>query len=177
METRAGSRRACRLVRPRPHRLDRRPTSTDDIADWCTRADVEIICSAHTGLPYAQDLQHHGNRYLIANNGCAGLPNFTARRHGVITRLSTSPDAPADSLYGTSLAGLRFDALPVRYDTGRWITEFLGTWPPGTPGHHGYRNRITDGTWLRLDQSPREPRLRPVNCWRRGYQPDVFERQ
>jgi len=24
------------------------------------------------------------------------------------------------------------EPLPVRYDTGRWITEFLGTWPPGT---------------------------------------------
>lgn len=131
------------------------PTSTDDIADWCTRADVEIICSTHTGLPYAQDLQHHGSRYLIANNGCAGLPNFTARRHGVITRLSASPDAPADSLYGTNLAGLRFDALPVHYDTGRWITEFLGTWPPETPGHHGYHSRITDGTWLQLGQAAR----------------------
>jgi hypothetical protein len=131
------------------------PTSTDDIADWFTRADVEVICSAHTGLPYAQDLHRHGARFLIANNGCAGLPNFTARRHGVITRLSASPAVPADSLYGTSLAGLRFDALPVRYDTGRWLAEFLDTWPPGTRGHRGYYSRITDGAWLQLSQAAR----------------------
>jgi hypothetical protein len=131
------------------------PTSADDIADWCARADVEVICATHTGLPYAQDLQRHGARYLVANNGCAGLPNFTARRHGVITRLSISPTVPTDSLYGTTLAGLRFDALPVHYDTGRWSTEFLDAWPPGTPGHRGYHSRITDGTWLPLGQAAR----------------------
>lgn len=53
------------------------------------------------------------------------------RRSASRGRPGEFPDAPADSLYGTSLAGLRFDALPVRYDTGRWITEFLGT--PGPP--------------------------------------------
>jgi hypothetical protein len=27
------------------------PTSTDQILDWCDRAEVEIICCTHTGLP------------------------------------------------------------------------------------------------------------------------------
>ena len=160
-ESLAGWRLALEAIEPADHLARARvgwtgnPTSTADMADWCTRACVEVICSTHTGLPYAQDVQRHGARHLIANNGCAGLPNFTARRHGVITRLSTSPAVPTDSLYGTNLGGLRFDALPVHYDTGRWLTEFLDAWPPETPGHRGYHSRITDGTWLRLDQAAR----------------------
>ena len=130
-------------------------TSTRVIADWCIRADVEVICCTHTGLPYAQDVQRDAHRYLVANSGSAGLPNFTGLRHGVITRLSTDPVAPADSLYGIDLAGLSFAALPVYYDIDRWTSEFLATWPPGTPGHHGYNPRVTDGTWLRLEQAAR----------------------
>jgi hypothetical protein len=131
------------------------PTSIDDIAGWCRRANLEILCCTHTGLPYAQDFHHEEQRYLVANNGCAGLPNFTGRRHGVITRLSTDTVPPADSLYGFELAALRFDALPVRYNHDRWAAEFLHTWPPGTPGHHGYYSRITNGTWLQPSQAAR----------------------
>jgi hypothetical protein len=131
------------------------PTRINDIADWCRRANIEVLCCTHTGLPYAQDGQHEGQRYLVANNGCAGLPNFTGRRHGVITRLSTDPVAPEDSLYGLDLPGLRFDALPVYYDHERWSAEFLDAWPPGTPGYHGYHSRITDGTWLQPEQAAR----------------------
>jgi hypothetical protein len=131
------------------------PTSTDEVADWFVRAEVEVLCCTHTGLPYAQDFERDGRRYLVANNGAAGLPNFTGHRHGVITRLSSDPAAPADSLYGMELTGLRFDALPVSYDAGQWAAEFLGTWPPGTPGHRGYHSRITSGTWLRIEQAAR----------------------
>jgi hypothetical protein len=135
------------------------PTSPRDIAEWCARAGVDILCCTHTGLPYAQDIDRNSergpDRYLVANNGSAGLPNLGGRRHGVITRLSLDPSVPADSLYGIQLAGARFDALPVRYDTQRWEQEFLDTWPPGTPGHRGYHARIIDSTWLRPEQAAR----------------------
>jgi protein-tyrosine-phosphatase len=131
------------------------PTSPRDIADWCARADVDILCCTHTGLPYAQDIEHGTHRYLVANNGSAGLPNLAGRRHGVITRLSLDPSVPADALYGIQLAGARFDALPVRYDTQRWDQEFLDTWPLGTPGYRGYHARISDSTWLRPQQAAR----------------------
>ncbi|WP_214367316.1 metallophosphoesterase family protein [Pseudonocardia sp. H11422] len=131
------------------------PTGTDQILDWFSRAEIDVICCTHTGLPYAQDHHRAGRRHLVANNGSAGLPNFTGRRHGVITRLSTHADPPADGLYGLELNGLRFDALPVDFDTERWTAAFLGTWPPGTPGHHGYHSRISDSTWLRIEQAAR----------------------
>ncbi|NMI00341.1 metallophosphoesterase family protein [Pseudonocardia acidicola] len=131
------------------------PTGSEQVLAWFTRADVEVVCCTHTGLPHAQDVERDGRRYLVANNGSAGLPNFTGRRHGVITRLSADSGTPADSLYGIELDGLRFDALPVRYDTGRWAAEFLATWPPGTAGHRAYHSRITDGTWLRMQHAAR----------------------
>lgn len=128
------------------------PTSLDEIGSWFDQANVEVICATHTGLPYAQDYR---GRHLVANNGCAGLPNFAGHRHGVISRLSTDPATPADSLYGIQLGGLRFDALPVRYDTDEWAAHFLSIWPAGTPGHRGYYRRITDSTWMRMEQAAR----------------------
>jgi hypothetical protein len=92
---------------------------------------------------------------LVINNGTAGLPNFADTTYGVITRLSSDPRPPADSLYGVSVGGLRGDALPVRFDPARWKERFLAQWPPGSPGHRSYFTRVTGGTYLRLQQAAR----------------------
>ncbi len=140
-------------------------TTPARITDWCRRAGVSVLCCTHTGLPYAEDHEDgDGHRYLVANNGCAGLPNFADRHHGLLTRLSTSPEPPADALYGIEVDGVRFDALPVAYDHERWTAEFERTWPAGSAGHLGYHPRITGGTWLTLDHATRggiRPATRP----------------
>lgn len=165
-ENLAGWRLALEAVEPQQSHLRDRtgfagtPTTAAQVLDWCRRAGVEALCCTHTGLPYAQDFQHPAGRYLIANNGCAGLPDFADRRHGLLTRLSVLPGVPADSLYGLTIAGLRFDALPVEYDHGRWLTHFLDTWPPGSPARRSYQHRIEQGTWL----APRHAARGTVTC-------------
>jgi hypothetical protein len=132
-----------------------RATTADELLDWFGRAGVDVFASTHTGLPYAQAVPDGRHHRLVINNGAAGLPNFAGTTHGVITRLSSDPRPPADSLYGTGVAGLRGDALPVRFDHARWKERFLAQWPPGTPGHRSYFTRITRGTHLRPRQAAR----------------------
>jgi hypothetical protein len=153
-ENLAGWRLALEAVEPQPpHIRDRTGfagalTTAAQVLGWFRRAGVDVLCCTHTGLPYAQDFQHPAGRCLVANNGCAGLPCFAGRRHGVLTRLSVLPGVPGDSIYGRTMAGLRFDALPVAYDHDRWITHFLDIWPPGSPARRNYHHRIEHGTWL-----------------------------
>ena len=132
------------------------PTTAADLLDWFGRANVRVLASTHTGLPYAQVVPDGRHGRLVINNGAAGLPNFAGTTYGVMTRLSSDPRPPADSLYGVSIGGLRGDALPVRFDPARWKERFLAKWPPGSPGHHSYFTRITRGTHLRLHQAARE---------------------
>jgi hypothetical protein len=132
-----------------------RATTADELLDWFGRAGVDVFASTHTGLPYAQTVPDGRHRRLVVNNGAAGLPNFAGTTHGVITRLSSDPRPPADSLYGTGVGGLRGDALPVRFDHARWKERFLAQWPPGSPGHRSYFTRITRGTHLRPRQAAR----------------------
>lgn len=139
------------------------PTTSAQVVDWCHRARIEVLCCTHTGLPYAQDHTDGQARYLVVNNGCAGLPSFAGTRHGVLTRLSTDPAPPADSLYGLDLGGLRVDALPVRYDHRGWVADFERTWPPGSPGHRGYHDRVTNSTWLTAAHATRGS----IGCHRR----------
>ncbi|GEL26053.1 hypothetical protein PSU4_50070 [Pseudonocardia sulfidoxydans NBRC 16205] len=156
-ESLAGWRLALEAVDPPDHRaraetgFDGPSTPSATVVDWCRRADVTALCCTHTGLPHAQD---HG-RHVVANNGCAGLPCFTGERSGVLTRLSSDPRPPADSLFGAVVDGLRFDALPVRYDHERWRADFLRAWPPGSPGHLNYATRVDAGTWLTVAHSAR----------------------
>jgi len=131
------------------------PTTPADLLDWFDRADVGVFASTHTGLPYAQAVADGRRRRLVINNGVAGLPNFAGTTHGVLTRLSSDPEPPADSLYGTTVGSLRCDALPVRFDPQRWKERFLAQWPPGSHGHRSYFARITRGTDLRLQQAAR----------------------
>jgi hypothetical protein len=132
------------------------PTTPTDLLDWFHRAEVSVFACTHTGLPYAQDLtDHQGRRRLVINNGSAGLPNFTGTSFGVITRLSTNPQPPADGLYGISIDGLRCDAVPLEFDLAWWLAHFTEQWPQGSPAYDRYVARITSGTPLRLRQAIR----------------------
>ena len=132
-----------------------RPTTTSDLLDWFARANVDVFASTHTGLPFAQAIADGRRERLVINNGSAGLPSFADTTYGVITRLSSRPQPPADSLSGTTIGTLCCDALPVRFDPARWKERFLAQWPPGSPGHRSYFDRITGGTHLRLEQAAR----------------------
>jgi hypothetical protein len=131
------------------------PTTPTELLDWFGRAEVSVFASTHTGLPYAQAIADGRRRRLVINNGAAGLPAFAGTTYGVMTRLSSDPRPPPDSLYGTTIRALRCDALPVRFDHQRWQKRFLAQWPPGSPGHRSYCGRITGGTHLRLVQAAR----------------------
>jgi hypothetical protein len=132
------------------------PTTASGLLDWFRRAEASVFACTHTGLPYAQNLTgHQGRRRLVINNGSAGLANFTGTSFGVITRLSSSPQPPADSLYGISIDGLRRDAVPLAFDLEWWRTHFVAQWPPNSPAHTRYDTRITQGTPLLLQQAIR----------------------
>lgn len=132
------------------------PTTAADLLDWFRRADVRVFACTHTGLPYAQDLvDQQGRRRLVINNGSAGLANFTGTTFGVITRLSSSPQPPADSLYGTTLVGLRCDALALEFDPAWWTARFVAQWPQGSSAYDRYLQRIRSGTQLRVHQAIR----------------------
>jgi hypothetical protein len=131
------------------------PTTSAELLDWFRRADVSVLACTHTGLPYAQDVPDGARHRLVVNNGSAGLGNFADTTYGVITRLSSDPQPPADSLYGITLGTLRCDAVPVRFDLDQWKARFLAQWPPASPGHDHYLERITRGTQLRLHQAAR----------------------
>jgi hypothetical protein len=73
------------------------------------------------------------------------MPNFRGRPHGVITRIAIAPSVQATPLYATRLEGVVIEALPVHYDHARWMSDFLGNWPAGTPAHQSYFRRITHG--------------------------------
>lgn len=120
-------------------------TSPATIERWFREADVTAFLSTHTCLAHARDYEVDGRRRLIANNGAAGLPNFANSSFGLITRIAADRATAPGSLYGTTVGGLRFDALPVAYDQARWIGRFLASWPKGSPAYAAYFNRIVAG--------------------------------
>jgi hypothetical protein len=112
-------------------------------AAWFAAADVRVFASSHSCLPVMQALDTPRGRCVVANNGAAGMPNFSGLRHGLITRISASP-AP-DALYGTTVESVRVEALPVAYDHAAFEREFLATWPAGSPARASYHRRIVAG--------------------------------
>lgn len=113
-----------------------------------------IVASSHTCLPVAQILATALGDCVIFNNGAAGMPNFSGKPYGVITRVSTSAPAQA-SLYGTRVGGVHVDAMAVHYDHGRWETAFLANWPAGSAGYVSYFQRIQHGPSYTIDDANR----------------------
>jgi hypothetical protein len=63
-------------------------TTADKLLGWFGRAEVSVLASTHTGLPYARAVPDGARRRLVINNSAAGLPNFAGTSYCVITRLS-----------------------------------------------------------------------------------------
>lgn len=120
-------------------------TPRETIDRYFREAGVTAFASTHTCLAHARDFEVDGRQRLVINNGAAGLPNFADTTYGLITRISTDPSVPLESLYGIAIDGVRYDALPVRFDQTAWIGRFRATWAPGSPAFEAYFRRIVSG--------------------------------
>jgi hypothetical protein len=120
------------------------PANATWLAQVFHAAQVDVFASSHTCLPAARRFEFGGGVRAVINNGAAGMPNFHATCHGVITRIATSP-APVERLYGLTLRGVHIDAVAVHYDHARWLGEFLANWPLASAAHASYFQRICAG--------------------------------
>lgn len=101
------------------------------------QARVDVFASSHTCVPALKQM----SAGVIINNGAAGMPNFSGRREGLITRISTQP-SPHLPVYGVVYQGVHVQALALPYDADRWAREFLAQWPPGSDAYLSYFDRI-----------------------------------
>jgi hypothetical protein len=123
-------------------------------ADLFRRAGVRMFASSHTCSPCAQVFDVNGSPCALINNGAAGMPNFQADTAGLVTRISLTPP-PESSCYGSEIGDVFIDAIPLRYGVAAWQRRFLSQWPPGSPAHASYFQRIVHGTGLTPDQAAR----------------------
>jgi hypothetical protein len=118
-------------------------------ADWltgiCVKANLTGFASSHTCLPTLRTFGQGAARRFVANNGAAGMPNFSFTQYGLVTRLSVHPAAEGLAQYGEHFGDLHVDALPVHYDAAAFDRNFLANWPPGSPAHFSYHQRIANG--------------------------------
>jgi len=114
------------------------------LADLRARSHVDVFASTHTCLALLHDTALPNGRLTVINNGAAGMPNFKGTRHGLLSRIATTP-SPHGAVYGLKRDGVHIDALAVGYDHGRFLDRFLARWPAGTPAHSSYARRILEG--------------------------------
>jgi hypothetical protein len=118
------------------------PRQRERIGQWFDQARADIFACSHTCLPVLCELP--GGR-VVANNGAAGMPNFRATRHGVVTRIGVTPASAVEALYAVRAGNTYVEALPVHYEAARFEREFLSNWPVGSPAHASYHGRIARG--------------------------------
>lgn len=111
----------------------------------CVDANLAGFASTHTCLPTLRVFERDGKHAFVANNGAAGMPNFSFTQYGLLTRLSAHPPIEGTSQFGKRLGDLFVDALPIHYDAAAFERQFLHDWPPGSPAHESYFKRIVEG--------------------------------
>jgi len=130
------------------------------LLEQCGRANVDVFASSHTCLPVLRRFEGEGRAHAVINNGAAGMPNFRDARHGVISRIATTPP-PAGLPVLHQLAWeaggrtLYVSAVALDYDDARWQERFLTDWPPGSAAHASYFERIARGPNFTLQQAYR----------------------
>jgi hypothetical protein len=117
------------------------------LAELRARSRIDVFASTHTCLALLHDTVLPNGRLTVINNGAAGMANFKGTRHGLISRIATTP-SPHRPVYGLKRDGVHIDALAVDYDRKQFLSRFLARWPAGSPAHVSYAQRIFDGpTW------------------------------
>ncbi|HEV8551824.1 MAG TPA: metallophosphoesterase family protein [Casimicrobiaceae bacterium] len=116
-------------------------SGVDRAARWFDEADTDIFACTHTCLPLLRRI----GTGVVVNNGAAGMPNFSAARYGIITRIAINPSPCATPSYGVEIEGVMVEALAVAYDHDRFLADFDAQWPPGSAAAVSYRRRIVDG--------------------------------
>jgi hypothetical protein len=108
-------------------------------------ARVDVFASTHTCLPAFREFAFERGNAIVANNGAAGMPNFTGRRRGLVTRIARAAFEGPEKIYGIEAKGVHVEALELAYDHERWVARFLASWPEGSPAHASYFRRIVEG--------------------------------
>jgi predicted phosphodiesterase len=116
-------------------------SGVDRAARWFDAANVDIFACTHTCLPLLRRI----GTGVVVNNGAAGMPNFSAARYGIITRIAITPSPCAMPLYGVEIESVMVEALAVAYDHERFLADFDAQWPANSPAAVSYRRRIVDG--------------------------------
>jgi hypothetical protein len=122
------------------------------LAELRARSRVDVFASTHTCLALLHDSVLGNGRLTVINNGAAGMANFKGTRHGLISRIATTP-SPHRPLYGLKRDGVHIDALAVHYDRKQFLSRFLARWPAGTPAYVSYAQRIFDGPACTIAQA------------------------
>jgi len=105
---------------------------------------TDVFASTHTCAAALRDFALDTGRLTIANNGAAGMANFTGTTFGVVTRIATTP-SPHRPLYGLARDGVFIDALAVDFDTEAFLARFMDRWLSGSAAHASYHRRIVAG--------------------------------
>lgn len=120
-------------------------TRAEWIAQELRRVGARVIACSHTCLPFARRVRTPSVDGLLINNGAAGMPNFRARRCGLVTRIAASGAIPEGSLYGAQVGAARCDAVALEYDSRVWWDRFRRQWPAASPADISYADRLLRG--------------------------------
>ena len=121
------------------------PQNVDWLRRICKAAKLAGFASSHTCLPTFRRYAQGGEKCFVINNGAAGMPNFSCTQYGLVSRLSVHPARDGLAQYGDVIGGVHVDALPVHYDAEEFERAFLANWPQGSPAHHSYFHRLSQG--------------------------------
>ncbi len=121
-------------------------------------ARVDVFASTHTCLPALREFEFGAGRAVVANNGAAGMPNYSGTSYGIVTRVARRAFAGPEKLAGIESGAVHVEAIRLDYDRERWLARFLASWPAGSPAHASYFSRIVEGP--RNYQRPAQ-RIRP----------------
>lgn len=112
---------------------------------WLEHNRINIMATTHTCLPAVLEFENK----VVINNGSSGMANTKEETYGLLTRIAL--DSHPKAIVSKKVDNVYVELVKIDFNLLQFLEWFDKKWPEDSPASISYRNRITNGTSLEVN--------------------------
>lgn len=116
-----------------------------ELDSWFEKNNIDIMATTHTCLPVV----YNNGKNIVVNNGASGMANIINTTYGLVTRIAKTSSPLA--IISEKIGNVYIELIKIEFDINKFLEWFESVWDNDSPASISYKNRIINGTKLKIE--------------------------